>query len=259
MISFYDEYKDFSKKEINEAFVSACAKADLDRVKYLINSSELLFNAKPSYENNKALMIAFNNNAVDVIKYITNPAEVKKAIDIKSYSSLFLELACKQKDYDWVDQLLPIAKESSNHSAWRLVHHCCEEGNVDMVKYLLNSPTWSNQIHVDAGIFTSACRGDNVELIEYLLNSKWKDIFDIHEDNDLPFINCCLSQSLETANYFIFNLNIPKTRAISEYLLEDDNEFNKNIEKIFDARHLTQSLDAELHIKDNKPMKKNKL
>lgn len=259
MKSFYEEYKELSKKEINEAFVNACMNADLDRVRYLINSSELLFNAKPTYENNTALMTALANNAIDVIKYLTNPVEVRKPIDIKPYSTVFLELACKIKDYNWVDQLLPIAKQSSNYSAWRLVHHCCEEGNVDMVKYLLNSPTWSNEIHVDAGIFTSACRGDNVELIDYLLNSQWKDIFDIHEDNDLPFVNCCLSQSLETANYFIFHLNIPKTAAITEYLLEDDNEFNRQVEAIFNARDLSQSLDSELQTQKYKSMKKNKI
>jgi ankyrin repeat protein len=259
MKSFYEEYKDLSKKEINEAYVSACDKADLDRVKYLLNSSELLFNAKPNYQNGSALMAAFKNKAIDVIKYITNPNEVKKPADIRSFSAVLLELACKVKDYHWIDELIPVAKDSNSYSVWRLTHYCCEEGNLDIAKYLLESPKWSSQINVDAGIFVSACRGDNVELIEYLLNSQWKDIFDIHEDNDVPFINCCLSESLDVANYFICDLNIPKTRAITDYLIEEDNEFTKRIKKIFHARELSQSLENQLDSNEQIQKKRNKI
>jgi hypothetical protein len=244
-MKYYNEYKNLNQEELNEALVSACYNHDLGRVKYLISSPELKFNANSQYNGNMAFRTAIENNSADIIKYLSDSKELKNYIDIRPYSIKLLEVACQTKDYNWIEDLLPIAIEHSKYSVFLFIHKCCEFGNLDIVKYLLESSHWSKQFIIDNGLFNSACRGDNVELIEYLLNSKWKDKFDVHDDYDLPFITCCESKSIAISEYFILELNIEKSFPIDEYLKENDCEFNRYINTLFLSKELNQSLKSD--------------
>lgn len=259
MNSYYEEYKDLSKENINTFFVSACFNGDINRVKYLLNSSELRFNANPHYQDDAGFRMALNHDYIDIVKYLTNSNEIKKPVDLKIYAIEVIRLACNNLDYEWVDELIPFTLVHNKKSVWSLVHDCCQTGNLNMVRYLLESPKWGNQVNIDNGIFNSACRGNNIELIDYLLNSQWKDIFDIHDDYDLPFITCCESESLELAKYFIFNLNIEKSFPIAEYLKENDCEFNRHIQALFLKKELNQSLEFGLESKEHIKNKRNKI
>jgi len=254
MKNFYEEFKDKKKSELNEDFIVACQKGNLDKIDYLINSPELRFNVNPHYQKGIALNIAISHNHIDIIKYLSDPKKIKKTFDIKRYSIAFLTLACKEKDYEWLEELLPI----TDYSVSDLTNDCCMSGNVDMVKYLLNSPTWGKKITIDDGLLNNACSGGNVELIDYLLKSQWKDNFDIHNDYDLPFLNCCEAAEFDTIKYFIFNLHIEKSSYIEEYLNDEPDQFNKDVIELFNKRDLNNSL-TEILVENKENKRKNKI
>jgi hypothetical protein len=263
MNSYYEEFKDLSKKEINEAFLQFCLNDDLDRVRYLVNSSELRFNANPHYEDDLAFKMAFSRDHLEIIKFLANPKEIKKPINISPYAIRLTEIAAKQDDIDSIEEFLPIAINHAPTALSIVMEECCNTGNINIVKYFLNSPKWGEQIKKDNNLFVYACRSGNVELIDYLLHSQWKDNFDISFDNDLPFITCCEVEELEAVKYFIFSLSVPKSSDIMEYLLDEERdniEFNNSVLELFNKRDLAHLLTFELdNDNDNNIQKRNKI
>lgn len=259
MTSFYEEFKNHSKGELNKAFVYACGNGELDKVKYLINSPELKFNVSPRHGNDVGFKIAFSRSQVDVLKYLTNPKNIRKPLDTNFYLLELTYLAAKEKDLTWLEELLPAAIKSNEYTLSLLVANSCSTGNLDTLKYLLNSPTWGPLIRLDNSLFNHACRSGNVNIIDYFLNSKWKENIDIHFNNDMPFLNCCGSNGLDAAKYFIFNLNIPKSSYIDDCLkLNPDTELTKDIEALFNQRTLKHSLENDL-LENKFVYRKNKI
>jgi hypothetical protein len=199
---------------------------------------------------------------LDIIKFLSDPKEIKKPVDIAPHSMRITEIAAKQHDISSIEQFLPIAINNTPNALSIILEEFCERGNLDIIKYFLNSSKWESQIDVNNALFISACRSGNVELIDYLLHSQWKDNFDVHYDKDLPFITCCEIEELEAIKYFIFLLNVPQSNDIMEYLLDqdlDNLEFNKNVIKLFQKRDLTHLLNSELDNDSNKSTKRNKI
>jgi hypothetical protein len=261
MTSFYDQFKNLSKRKINEAFVQACEAGELDKVKYLLASPELNANANFKYKQNLAFKVAFRDNHTDIVKYFITDIELKKYVDTDIFLLGFLNMACKKKDTVWLEELLPLAVKNRPNAISNLVDNCCNDGNLDMFKYLVDSPIWSEKVtnEINSIRFQDVCASGNVEFIEYLLNSQWKSNIDIHADKDKAFINCCNYEAIEAIKYFIFNLKIPKSSYIEEYLNEFPYEFNNKVIKMFDVRDLNESLENQLEPNEKSNRKPNKL
>ena len=131
----------------------------------------------------------------------------------------------------------------------------CRSGRLEVVKYLLTSPklTKHADIHAkDDGGFRSACLGGHLEIVKYLLTSdELKKHADIHARNDEGFIWACRFGHLEVIKYLIIDMNIDKTTYIEKYL--NENKYNKNVQQaieLFNTRELHHQLNE--NIKDNK-------
>lgn len=260
MSNLYEEFKDLSKRKINEAFITACQVGELEKIKYLLTSSELKENANFKYKQNLAFKVAFGQQHIDILQYFLASPEMRKSINVRRYSLGLLMASCDKKDTPLLEHILPIAIKTYTNAMTILIDKCCNDGNLKIFKYLSESPTWSEKIAVEinSSRFQYVCGSGNLEFIDYLLNCKSKDSIDINADNDQAFINCCESKELEAIKYFIFKLKIPKTSYIEEYFNENPNNFNHNIDRIFNARDLTTSLENELDSHDTKT-KRNKL
>jgi ankyrin repeat protein len=123
----------------------------------------------------------------------------------------------------------------------------CVNGHLNIVQYLLTSPDLKNHANIhsqnDLG-FQWACGKGHIKIVQYLLTSvDLKDHANIHADDDYGFKYVCSNGQLELIKYFIFDMAIKKTKAIIKYLNEHPDE---QIEKMFNIRELNDKLDKNL-------------
>jgi hypothetical protein len=258
----YEEFNSYSEHDINETFVSACADGDFAKVQYLLNSSSLPYNANIYYDDTACFKLAFHNGHVDIIKYLSCSPDLKEHIDVKPYSYGILNFAKNNKDWEWLEFLLPIIVNDENQHLKNLIGFSCREGDYDTFNYLINSK-WKDKIKVDNDLYHDACFGCNVDIIDFL-RKNFKNNIDITDDR--AFLNCYASlgyesEDLTVMQYFIFDLNIPYSSSIKEYLEEDTLclENKIKVQKMFEIRELNCDLTAELKTEKLNIIKKNKL
>jgi sRNA-binding regulator protein Hfq len=65
----YQQFKNLSKEKINDAFLDNCAKGDIEILDYLLNSTELKYNAT-DFNKFGAILEAVQNRHINVVKYL---------------------------------------------------------------------------------------------------------------------------------------------------------------------------------------------
>src|SRR5579875_1095764 len=221
MNKFYEEFKSCSEKDINEAFVSACANSDFDKVKYLLKTNELPYKASINYDDSACGKLTFFNSHVDIVKYLSLSPNLKEHLDVKPYAHNVISFAKNNKDWEWLEILLSDLITDNNQHLNNLFHFSCRDGDSDTVNYLFNSK-WKDKIAINKTLYNDACFGGNVDIIDFLRNN-FKD--DIDTNDERAFLNCYASLEYDTDNldimeYFIFDLNIPYSSNIKKYLDE---------------------------------------
>ena len=100
--------------------------------------------------------------------------------------------------------------------------------------------------------FIDACENGQLEVVKYLLTSaELTEHANIHARNDEGFIWACRYGHLEVIKYLIIDMNIDKTIQIEKYLNENkDNENVQQAIELFNTRDLHHQLNE--NIKDNK-------
>ena len=131
----------------------------------------------------------------------------------------------------------------------------CENGHLEVVKYLLTSAELKEhaEIHARSYLgFRIACRCGHLEVVQYLLTSpELNEHADIHASNNLGFIWACAQGQLEVVKCLIIDMNIDKTNYIETYLNENkDNKYVQQAIELFNTRDLHHQLNE--NIKDNK-------
>ena len=131
----------------------------------------------------------------------------------------------------------------------------CENGYLEVVKYLLTSPDLKEHadIHADNDNgFIDSCVNGYLEVVKYLLTSpELTEHADIHAKYDLGFKWACRDGHLEVIKYLIIDMNIDKTNYIEEYLNENkDKKYVQQATELFNTRVLHHQLNE--NIKDNK-------
>ena len=100
--------------------------------------------------------------------------------------------------------------------------------------------------------FIDACENGHLEIVKYLLTSaELTEHANIHAKNHEGFICACRYGSLEVIKYLIIDMNIEKTTQIEKYL--NENKDNDNVQQaieLFNTRDLYDKLNE--NIKDNK-------
>jgi hypothetical protein len=177
--------------------------------------------------------------------------ELKNRADLKELSKLLYD-ACVNHDliniekitikilnFPKDDKLEEIFNTAVATSAW--------QNDLDAVKHFLNSNAHHHiNVSPNSSLVEFSCDNDYVEIIDYLINhSNPKNKLDMHVNNDYLFIYVCQKNSLNIAEYLIFEQNIKKTENIKSYLTKWP---NVQIEKMFEARDLNESLKQELII-----------
>ena len=209
-------FHNLDRDYLTEQLIEACRVGSLEKVKYLLTSPDLDIHADINGFMYSALNCAAEYGHLDIVKYMLTSPELKEHAKINN-------------DYN---PLIP----------------ACRDGHLDIVRYLLTSNELKENvdIHVqnDAG-FAWACGRGHIDIIKYLMFSdELTEHAKIHAYNDNGFKTAFHSHQLEVIRYFIFDLNIEKTEEITKFLLENP---YKDIEKMFEKRELSKSLEIELN------------
>jgi hypothetical protein len=148
MNALFKEYKDLSLNALQEKFYEACKSGELDKVRYLLTSPELPYNANIFRHEGDALICAVNNLHYHIIDYLLNSPELKENLSIHT-----------QHDF--------------------AIIQACENGDTEMVRYLLTSPTLKehSDIHAKGNVsyyakdrpFMMAYICERMEVLEYLI------------------------------------------------------------------------------------------
>lgn len=101
--------------------------------------------------------------------------------------------------------------------------------------------------------FIGACKVQDFDLICYLLNSnRMKNKADIHANKDEGFKLAFIYGRFNILEYFIFELNIEKSKVIQEYLdlkhHHEDFYFNEKVKSMFilkEHQKLEQAINCE--------------
>ena len=121
----------------------------------------------------------------------------------------------------------------------------------DKNKYKTLTPKQLNKVFIDS------CENGYLEVVKYLLTSPdLKEHADIHARSDDGFRSACRNGHLEVIKYLIIDMNIEKTHYIETYLNKNKNKDNENVQQaieLFNTRDLHHQLNE--NIKDNKERK----
>ncbi len=207
---------------LNHYFLKAAEDGELDKVKYLLTSTELPINVDISHKDHNALRNACKSGHLEIVKYLLTSPELTSHSDIHFDNDAPFILACYS-------------------------------GNIELVKYLLISPELKEHadIHTkymgtkDYG-FILACQRGYVDLVKYLLTSpELKEHADIHIDGDRALLTAWHKKQSDIIKFLIFDMNIQKTPTIDIYIHEQGME---DVQKMFESRELTKELNKELDV-----------
>jgi ankyrin repeat protein len=215
-----ERYKD-PNEEINNEFIQACAFGDLNKVKYLLTSSDLKEKANIHYKDDDGLTNACENGHLNIVQYLLTSSELKEHIDLHSYSDLAFVIAC-------------------------------EKGNLKLVKYLLTSldlKTHSDIHNYSNYALREICKYGYLELLDYLTTSKEIEERFEKQDWNIGFLEACKQKQYEIISFFIYILEFEADASVLNFLQKNPNPI---VEEMFKLRELNRDL------KKNLPNKKEK-
>lgn len=141
-------------------------------------------------------------------------------------------------------------KDFNNFELRQAFYESCSKNKVVYVKHLIENKNYNINISLDDYFgFRAACTHGSLDVLKYLFSNK-ESIPDIHSRNDSAFKSATRMQQFDIIQFLIFDLNIPKTEAINQFLLKNP---NKIIDSMFNARELNRQLKLEF---DFLPIKK---
>lgn len=198
--------------------VDACKAGNLELVRYLLTSSDLVHHADVDALGGGAITNAIQYGHFDILKYLMTSKELKKN----------------------ATQGFPDA----------LIMACCT-GNLEIVRYLLTSPDLKKKANIHAkndGALLFACWAEQLHIIDYLLFSpELKEHIDIHAHDEKVFRTACKDRRNKpsTLRHLIFNVEIDRTPAIEELLKKPA---YKTIKQMFKKRELNKNLNKNLPV-----------
>ena len=129
----------------------------------------------------------------------------------------------------------------------------CASGNLEEVKYILLSPDLlihPNIASSDNYALFQACQKGHVDVVKFLLTSPELSVYcNVHAHKDHAFKISVLNNISELTEYFIFEFGLKKNIEVTNFLKEKE---RFDILGLFDSRHLYQSLEKELNMKNLK-------
>ncbi len=188
-----------------------------------------------------------------------------------SYNLHFTK-ACLEGDLETVKYLLtsPNLKEHADiHTRDDQGFICaCEQRNFELIKYLLTSPDLKEHSNIHAKddlALIYATSSGRLDIVRFLTSSpELKEHINIHDDPFQAFNVACANEQLEILHYYIFELNLEKTKQIQDYLNDKENflnglgnntDFLQLVKNMFEIRKVKGELTQDLNNNNNNQKK----
>lgn len=268
---YYAEFKDKLIPELNTALIKACFDGELEKVKYLLTSHELKFNAQAQchdgdYDLSFPLKQAAFNGHFEIIKYLLTSPDLNEHADIHFENDDAFYIACTRGHLDIIKYMLtsPELKEHADISiagGGNVLSGACIHGYLKVLDYLLTSPELKEHavldIHNDAPL-NMACLGNQIEIVKYILTFPK---YATQEKVNFAFTEACaygqteIVKFLFTTDEILYKPNIhdQKDSAFGKLLENEESELLRYF--IFDL-NIKKTHFIKKHLKDNSTFSK---
>jgi hypothetical protein len=151
-------------------------------------------------------------------------------------------------------------KDASQDELNQAFINACNDGKLEIVKYLLTSSKLNQHININvnngAG-FCLACREGHLEIVKYLLTSPdLKEHANIHIEKNFGFKMAYKYSHFDIITFLILEMNMEKTEHIEDFLRRNPNE---EIDNMFTIIELKTQLEKDLSSDDKINYPKPKL
>jgi ankyrin repeat protein len=228
----------------------AAFNGNFEIVKYLLTSSDLKEHADIHFENDDAFYMACIRGHLDIVTYMLTSPELKEHADITiAGGGDPLCGPCIHGHLEVLDYLLT-SQELKKHADITIhddapLRMACLGGHVKIIEYIFNLPGYITQERVNFAL-TEACAYGRTEIVKFLLSTDNIQLKpNIHTKKDNAFGKLLELEEGELLRYFIFDLNIKKSRFIKKYLQENSNKFTQQVSDWFKLRELNKQLNKE--------------
>jgi hypothetical protein len=256
-------FKNYSPSDIDKAFLIACDNGNLDQIKYLVTSKDLIIPANVHSEDDRGLKLVCANGYLDILQYFFTSDYCKHSFSIEKCGtqslSNALTAACVNGQLAIVKYLLTSDDIKKNEEIIINEGFCnaAKNGQLEIVKYLLESYRsrmdkfgWSSSMHNEYYYFNAlnhACSSCHINVVEYLIQNVENKSSVIPKLSEKIFNTTCFKGNIDIFEYLINSSNITSYHQINvgqshfelaygnnnlelTQLILMNNQYNKNID-----------------------------
>jgi len=194
---------------MEEQFWTACSNGNAERVKELLQSSEIDTNWQdPEHYYFTPLLIASCCGHIEIVKLLLNDQRVDVNKE-DEYGITPFSIACQNGRIEIVKLLLNdnrVDINQANKDGSTPFYLACSRGHIEIVKLLLNDKRIDiNQPEGYGGEtpFYVACDNGHIEIVKYLVNDSRIDINKEENEGWTPFYNACNYGEIEIVKYLL--------------------------------------------------------
>jgi len=211
---------DIYQRQLDEELIEACKVGDLEKIKYLLTSADIDDRANINPQTwHTPLGEACWNGHLEIVKFLlTSP-------DLKVHADMF-------------------------DSDSRSLVYAAYNGHLDIVKYLLTSSDLEQYININEReedrVLDTACSNNHLKIVRFLMESTEMNQIPDRNSLERAIQSCFQEKSLPILQYFIFLEHTEILSIIKEQLLEFNEEFAKEVNKLVEQQELILVLNSEL-------------
>lgn len=209
---------------VNKELLRAINADNLDYVKYLLTSPELIIHADITYNDNRCFEIACGSGRLEIVKYLINSPEVKFKVSKKALIIQGINFSVVHNQLDLLDYFRNEARSTETISQTELLKE-------------------------NFTILENACSMGHLKVVDYIFkNSKVpsKVVDNYSENINKLFEKCVYDGQADLIRYFIFAHDVPKTDSVQKLLDDITGPEKKEINSLFELRETNKSLQKEL-------------
>lgn len=213
-----------NKSSLNQTYINACEKGDLELIKLILTSKDLKKHANPYLFNDGCLSIACKENYIEIVKYFLTTNDLERILNIHTDNEKPLQTACNQ-------------------------------GNYEIAQYLLTSQELKEHANIannNDAILIATCKGANIDLLDYLLTSSdLKNNLSINKEIIPKLIKVILDNNLLSISAYLINNN----ESFKEKIMEVNFKQFSTIKKQLKNKILKDKLSDQLNFSNEKGKK----
>lgn len=191
---------------------------------YVINGNKQIIFQKEEKLSETILEL----NVLQTIKF--NQPILNREISLERYRNMKpydvqMEVydACEEGDIKLIKSLLEDKDLNVDINCFNgcFLHKAAKNGHLEIVKYLLTSTTLKENINIHSGngeALKEACENGHLDIVKYLLTSlELKDHADIYANNNSAFRMACEKQQIEIIEYLLTDSSLKQRFNLEEH------------------------------------------